>query len=96
MQSLRNILKTSPAVSPFARGVSAANFIEVANKILVELFGEGITEHATAAYIKDKVLAIACLSPVAAQEIKIRESELKQALIKQLGPTAFDRITYIL
>lgn len=69
--------------------------VEAANKLLVDRFGLEIKEHATAAYVKNEVLCIACLSSVVAQEIKLFEIEFLGELNKQIPRANLQKIRYL-
>ncbi len=69
--------------------------VEAANEILVDMFTEKIKEFATAAYVKNHVLHIACLSSVAAQELKLREHEIIDATNKKMKFNAIKKIKYL-
>ena len=96
MQSLSNILKNRIPQSSVARGVSAAQTVEISNKILTDMFGDPVREHAQVVHVKDKILSIACLSPVVAAEIKLREPQFRQLLHEHLPPGSIVKISYIL
>jgi len=76
MLSLGSILKNTASRSPIIRGVQSAMLVEMANDIIISMWGEAGKRYARALYIKNKILTIACLSSSMAQEIKIREREL--------------------
>ena len=67
--------------------------VEKANEILLAICGENIKDQAKAMYIKNKILNIACLSSIAAQEIKFKEKDLI-AKINSNGKVV-DKIRYI-
>ena len=66
--------------------VSATLVCEEFNQIILDLWGERIKNQAQAMYLKNKILTVACLSPVVAQEIKLRERILLERLAKRFGP----------
>lgn len=95
MNSFGSILHNKNNPTPLIRGVNAALTIEAANGVLLELFGESIQEYATAAYIKDEVLCIACLSMAAAQEIKMREQEVLEKIKAKMPAASITKVRYL-
>lgn len=96
MQSLFSILQNNkPSSSPLLQAVSASLAVEIANEILINKFGQTIAEYASATYVKNGVLTIACLSSTAAQEIKLQEANLVTLINKKMGFTAVKKIKYL-
>ncbi len=95
MKSLASILQNKSFASPLLRGVSASLAVETANELLVGIFGAKIKEHASAAYLKNSVLSIACLGSTAAQEIRLREREIVDKINKKMGFSAVKKIKYM-
>lgn len=96
MNSIKNLLGSFSGSSPVIKGVAAAMAVEAANKILAEMFGADIGRHANAAYVKNNVLNIACLSASAAQEIKMRENELVKKTNEAIKFTLVKRVKYLI
>lgn len=95
MQSLFSILRNKSTSSPLLRGVNASLAVEAANEILVNKFGPTIGEHASAAYVKNDVLSVACLNSTAAQEIKLQEADIIALINDKLGFNAIKKIKYL-
>lgn len=95
MRSISSILRSASSRSPLIKGVTAAVTVEAANAALATLFGKQIFDHAQAAHIKNNVLAIACLSSSAAQEIKLHEARFIELVNKQVGMEAVKRVKYL-
>lgn len=96
MQSLADIFRKKSFHSPLLRSVNAVMTIETANHILSQLFGEKIIDMARAVYIKNRALTIACLSTVAAQEIKLNEAKIINLINKKTQSLIVDKIRYII
>lgn len=77
------------------RGVREAMTVHAANNLLISIFGETAHRSCRAMYVKNKVLAIACLSSVLAQEIKFREKEIIRSLNKKIGEEEVKKIHYL-
>lgn len=69
--------------------------VEEANEVLFQLFGEESKKYARAMYIKDKALAIACLSSVMAQEIRLNQQLIVEKINKKLGQKIVEKIKYL-
>ncbi|MDD4476828.1 MAG: DciA family protein [Patescibacteria group bacterium] len=95
MDSLFEILKAKSAASPMIRSVNAAMIVEKANDSLREFFSDDIKKYARAIYCKDCVLAIACLSSVVAQEIKLNELMIVALINKKISPEKVKKIKYM-
>ena len=80
---------------PMARNVTAALTCEEFNKLIIELWGKKMENMARAVYLKDKVLNIACLSSVVAQEIKMREAELLKKIGQRLGHGVVEKLRFL-
>ncbi len=78
--------------SPLAKRVTAALVCDEFNKIILAVWGEKIKASAQAMYLNDKVLTVACLSPVVAQEIKMQESKLLDKLKNKFGDGVVERL----
>lgn len=74
------------------RQVRGALAVATANDVLISIFGEAAHHTCRAAYVKNKVLAIACLSSVLVQEIRLREKEIIRTLNHKLGVEEVDKI----
>ena len=96
MQSLFKILEQRSSANPILRGVNAAMIVEVANKVLVEMFGKSITDTAQAVFLRQETLTIACLSSTAAQEIRFHEIELVDRVHKETVTKVVKKVRYLL
>ncbi len=67
-------------------------FTQIANKIL----SENISSEIKPVYLKNKILAVACLSSIAAQELQYQEKELLQRLNTEIGYKAVEKIKYLI
>lgn len=92
LQSLGNILQSSPSRSPLVKGVQAAMAVETANNLISELWGEAGAKYARALYVKDRILTIACLSSSMAQDIKVREVELVGRMNQSQGIKTIEKV----
>lgn len=77
------------------RGVTAAAIVERAALCLNQLFGPNINEYAQPAHFKDDTLTVTCVSPLIAQEIKLREADFLACLNGQNSLGQVKKIKYI-
>lgn len=73
MQSLKSLFGQAPKASHFMRQVNTAMALEAVNNYLTEKWGATMLDKARAIHIRNGILTIACLSSVAAQEIRMNE-----------------------
>ncbi len=95
MNSLASILNNKGSQSPLIRGVTAAMIIEEANRQLAIMFGDEIASQANAVYMRLTTLCIACLSTTAAGEIKMRETELLNAILAKIPNAEIKKVRYL-
>lgn len=95
MQPLASIIKARSSQSPLMRGVLASLIVEKANGALIELLGEKSVDCARAVYFKNHILTVACLSSVAAQEIKLYEAKIIDEINRQVGRAMVAKIRYL-
>ncbi|HRY63486.1 MAG TPA: DciA family protein [Patescibacteria group bacterium] len=84
--AIGDLLKARIGKGHFSEKVTAALVCEEFDKIMLEVFGEIIQTNAKTMYLKDKVLTVACLSPVVAQEIRIKENQLLEKINSRFSP----------
>ncbi|PIT88802.1 MAG: hypothetical protein COU29_00260 [Candidatus Magasanikbacteria bacterium CG10_big_fil_rev_8_21_14_0_10_36_32] len=94
MKSIFNILQQKKSESPVLRGALTSITIEETDKILAELFGEEIKNYVSAAYIKNKVLTFRCQGSVAAQEIRLNETNILAKINAKFGLGTVIKIKY--
>ncbi len=78
--AIGDLLRNRVGKGTFSEKVTAALVCEEFDKILLEVFGMVIENNAKTMYLKDRILTVACLSPVVAQEIRIKESQLLEKI----------------
>jgi len=85
--SIASLLKNRIGGGALSEKVTAALVCEEFDKLIFEIWGEIIKTSARAMYLREKVLTVACLSPVVSQEIKMKEQELLQKLNEKFSAT---------
>jgi predicted nucleic acid-binding Zn ribbon protein len=96
MKSLGELLKKQMPQKQIGKQVEATIVVEKTNQILAELFDPHVIKFAQAIYYKDKVIAIACLSSVMAQEIRLHEQKIIDYTNNKLGINAIEKIRFLL
>lgn len=95
MQGLGDILQSKVRNSPLWRGVEANLVVDSANAVIAEIFGSEIAKYTKAVYVKKGVLTLACLSSVAAQEIRLHESEIIGKINQKVRAGSVEKIKYL-
>jgi predicted nucleic acid-binding Zn ribbon protein len=85
LESLASMLKSRLQKKGVARSVEATLVCEEAEKILGHLFAREILTQVKVVSYVNKALAIKVSSSVISQEIRLRESEIKQRLNEKFG-----------
>jgi predicted nucleic acid-binding Zn ribbon protein len=91
---LKNILSGHLKRDGIGRQITAAIVVEKFNQILVEIFGENILKRARAAFFKNKVLTVNCLSSVLAQEIYLKRNKIIRELNKRFGQEVVENLKF--
>jgi len=94
MKSLGDLIKNSGG-SPLWKKVGAAMVVEETNALLTKMFGEESAKYARAMYVKNNVLAIACLSSVVAQEIRLNQKKIAEEINNKFGSGTVQSIKYL-
>ena len=75
--------------------VDSAKLIELAEETLREQLSPEVAKELKPAFIQNGQLAIAALSPIAAQELQFREQEVIEKVNKKTGRQAVKRLKYL-
>lgn len=95
MKSLGDLLKRQMPQKQIGKQVEATIVVEKANQSLAKLFGPEAIKFAQAVYFKDKTIAIACLSSVMAQEIKLNEKQIIDYTNSKLEINAIEKVRFL-
>lgn len=95
MKSIGNILGDHRSETPVLRQATAALVVDTASEIIREIFGDQIQAYAQVIYVKNKTLAIKCMSPAAAQEIRLNENDILAKISQKLGYKPISKINCI-
>lgn len=89
---LNNVLLNK---SVLARQVRAAMIVELANKKIVEFWGNKAKELANVLHLKGGVLTISCANSIMAQEIKFKQMRLIEAINSKFGNQAAKQVKIV-
>ena len=92
---LDKLLDKTIKKSGISEKVQAALLLDEFDGIVKEIFGHKITNKVKPLYVKNKILTIACLSSIVAQEIKFKEERIVDELNKKATSHSIDRLRYI-
>ena len=92
MISLGSLLQKRVQQSGFGRQVEAARIIECAKKELVKIFHKDALAYMQPVVVKDRVLQVRVGSSVVAQELRLREKDIVEAVNKTLGQNVINRL----
>ena len=81
--------------TPLKKQVEAAQFVEIAEDIIKNMFDKDIAHHAKPLFLKNRTLTISCSSSVMAQEIRLNQAEIVKKINEKLGKKEVDRIRYL-
>jgi len=95
MQSLKSLFDRAPKASSFMRQVNTAMALEAVNNYLTEKWGLTMLDKARAIHIRNGVLTIACLSSVAAQEIRMNEQAVIRAANGKDPSILVEKVKYL-
>lgn len=72
--------------------IQAALVCDKFNQLTMEIWGPKVENQIRAMYVKDKILTVACLSSVLANEVRLKESRLSKMVNEHFGQPIVDRI----
>lgn len=92
MQRLASILNNNLFPAHVNKGLQSSVIVNLATKILKQLFGEEINDYAEVKFFKNGALNILCDSSTTAQQIKLNEANLIASINSKLGRPAINKI----
>lgn len=95
MNSLFSILKKHTEDSPVLRQIKMSLTIQQVNEIILKKLPSEMHKYVRAVYIKNGVLAVACLSSVVAQELKLYEVGILESINNLTGQKTIERVRYL-
>lgn len=82
--------------TPLKKQIQASQIVEIANKLLLELFGKEQEKNIAALFLKNRTLTISCANSAVAQEVRLHQQEIVDGVNQKLGKNEVDRIRYLL
>lgn len=95
ISSLNSLLNLQVNKKGLGKKIQAALVCEEFDNYLKNKWGEKITQHARALYLKDNILTVASLSSVASQEIRFQEKEIINKINQKFGLELIRNIRYL-
>jgi len=96
MQLFSDILSKYVKKTGLMKSVEASMVVEFVNSWFVAEWGEMMKTEAKAMSLKNDLLTIACMSSVAANEIKLREKLLLVTVNEKFGENTITHIKFML
>lgn len=80
---------------PLKKQVEAAEIVEIAEKVFMDLFGAELARHAKPLFLKNRTLTVSCSNSAIAQEIRLNQAAIVGKINEKLGKNEVDRIRYL-
>ncbi|MFA5030937.1 MAG: DciA family protein [Patescibacteria group bacterium] len=96
MLQLRDVLFQRLRQSGISGRVSAAQIVNAAQEVLLEIFPEDLSTRMAAAHVKGATLTIKVESPAVGQELKFHEMEIVNKLLKKVPRSGVQHIRFCL
>ncbi len=93
---LRDALeKKMTSASPIRKQVEASLILEYAESALRDLLGAEQARFAKPLFLKNRTLTITCSTSAVAQEIRLYQGKIVEAINRSIGKKEVDRIRYL-
>jgi len=92
---LKNLLPKSLERSKIGRQVEIAMVLEEFTKVVSQMFGEKTGKKVRPMYLKNKIITVATLSSVLAQELKLNEIKIIKKINEKFGREVVERLRYL-
>ena len=96
MYSLKDLLPKAVNKAGIGPAVEAAVICEQFAEVVKETFGAAWQQNCKPLYVKNRTITVACLNNVVAQEIKLPEKTLLEALAAKLKKKVVERIRFVI
>ena len=90
--ALHDKMKENPSLQNQVDGSEA---VDIATEVFLELFGEDMAKEAKPLFLKNRTLTVSCTSSTMANEIRLNQAKIVDALNKKMGKSEADRIRYL-
>jgi predicted nucleic acid-binding Zn ribbon protein len=95
MESIKKILPKSIKKAGITKQVQAAMVTDYFTEAVAEVLGVTIAKKAKALYLKDKILMVACLSSVLAQELQLNQRKIINRINKNFDKVIVEKLSFI-
>ncbi len=96
MQHIKVLLNKRLRQTGLSKNINTSLVIEEFEVLIEQALGEKVYARIKPLYIKNKILTVACLSSVMAQELNIRKRQLIAQINKKFGSLVLKDIRFIL
>jgi len=95
-QPIKNLLPKSLERSKIGRQVEISMILEEFNRVVEKILGEKATRRIKPLYLKNKVITVATLSSVLAQELKLNEEKIIKKINEKFGREIVLKLRYLI
>lgn len=95
LNDLKNLLPRHLKKIGISQQVETALILEKFSRAVIEIFGEKIMDQVRPLYLKNNILAVACLSSTAAQELKSHEAEIVKKVNQQFEKAMVEKLKFV-
>ncbi len=96
MQSIGSLLPRAIKKAKLEKGVEAAQVCRLFSQIAQEAVPPEVAKKIKPLYVKNKILVVAVLSSVVAQELQFEQEKIISQINQRLGRPAVAKIKYLL
>jgi len=96
MDKIDKILNFKHGDSSLMKSIRASLIVEHFNKLISEEWGRSMINHVNGVSYKEKTLTVACMSAVAANEVKLKEGLLVRKMNLEFGDSTVTDVKYML
>ncbi len=96
MFDLRSLLQKSIERAGINKQVEAHQVVRAFNELSPKILGDKLKDGVMAINVRDKILSVACLSSIMAQELRFKEKEIIDALNEKFEKEVVKKIKYVL
>ena len=92
---LKYLLQKNIKKAGISRQVEATLVLERFNRVAADVFDERILQKIKPLHLKDKVITVACLSSVVAQELKLNEIKIIKEINSYFNKEVVERLRFM-
>jgi len=92
---IKSLLPKSIKRAGINKQIEATQVLEMFNKVVKDFFNDEFQRDLRPLYIKNKILTVACLSSIIAQELYFKEKDIIARINKSFGQEIINKIKYL-